>query len=345
MRWACLWASLVGAGLLLICAPSHARVPTRLVYARTQSARDCPDEAALSAAVAARLGYEPFSPWGDQTILATISRNGGVLLGRAELIDHDGVAQGSREVRLSKPECDELIFALALAISITLDPLHVEAPLPPPPAEVPSQPADSSESVVSLAAEPALAPSPAVALEDRGPVRSREPRSQPPPVTWHVAGAAIGALNVGPTFAMGGRLGVTARRGRWALGVEAWSTFPSTQATSSQAGQVRVRLLSAALTPCLRVMGGFSLCALGSLGAMRAEGRGVEAPRVENVLHAAVGGRGLFVWPLGKNFELLANADLAATLNRPRFQLDDAEVWRPGPALAVVGIGAAARFF
>jgi hypothetical protein len=63
------------------------------------------------------------------------------------------------------------------------------------------------------------------------------------------------------------------------------------------------------------------------------------------VLHAAVGGRGLFVWPLGENFELLANADLAATLNRPSFLLDDAEVWRPSPALAIVGIGAAARFF
>jgi hypothetical protein len=345
MRWDWLWASLVGAGLLLICAPSHARVPTRLVYARTQSARDCPDEAALAAAVAARLGYEPFSPWGDQTILATITRNGGVLLGRAELIDHDGLAQGSREVRLAKSECDELILALALAISITLDPLHVEAPLRPP-ADVPSRPADPPESGEPLTPEPATAPTPAVAavaVEDRRPVLSRGPRWQPQPVTWHVAGAAIGALNVGPQFAMGGRLGVTARRGRWALGIEGWSTFPSTLA--SQTGEVGVRLLSAALTPCLRLVGGFSLCALGSLGAMRAEGRGVEAPRVENVLHVAVGSRGLFVWPLGSAFELLANADLAATLHRPRFHLDDAEVWRPGPALAMVGIGAAARFF
>jgi hypothetical protein len=63
------------------------------------------------------------------------------------------------------------------------------------------------------------------------------------------------------------------------------------------------------------------------------------------VLHATAGGRALFAWPLGTRFELLANADLAATLNRPRFQLDQAEVWRPGPALALLGIGASARFF
>jgi hypothetical protein len=334
MRWAWLSASLVGAGLLLIRAPSHARVPTRLVYSRTQSARDCPDEAALAAAVAARLGYEPFSPWGDQTILATITRNGGVLSGRAELIDHDGIAQGSREVRLSKPECDELILALALAISITLDPLHLEAPVPSP-AEIPAPPPAVPENGEPLA-ETAAAPSPPVTL-DRAPVPARERRAQP-------QSAAMGALNVGPQFVMGGRLGVMAKRGRWALGVEAWSTFPSARATAED-GEVRVRLLSAALTPCLRLVGGFSLCALGSVGSMRAEGRGVEAPRVENVLHAAVGGRGLFVWPLGNSFELLANADLAATLHRPRFQLDDAEIWRPGPALALVGIGAAARFF
>ena len=78
---------------------------------------------------------------------------------------------------------------------------------------------------------------------------------------------------------------------------------------------------------------------------MRAEGSGVEAPRTENVLHATAGGRALFVLPLGSRFELLANADLAATLNRPRFQLDQAEVWRPGPAIALLGSGASALFF
>jgi hypothetical protein len=339
MRWAWLWASLVGAGLLLIATPSQARVPTRLVYARTQSTTDCPDEAALAAAVSARLGYEPFSPWGDQTILATISRKDGVLLGRAELIDHDGIAQGSREVRLSKPECHELILALALAISITLDPLHVEAPEPPV-VPVPPAPADASESIPE--AEPATPALTAAVRRDSAPIRTRK-RAQVR-MTWHVAAAAIGALNVGPQFAMGGRAGLAARRGRWSLGLEALSTLPSTQATS-QVGKVRVRLVSAALTPCLRLVGGFSLCALGSLGSMHAEGRGVEAPRVENVLHASAGGRALVALPLGHSFELLASADLAATLNRPRFLLDGEQAWRPGPVVALVGIGAAARFF
>lgn len=336
--WYCAW--LLGASALLATPPSFARVPTRLVYSRTPAASDCPDEAALAAAVAARLGYEPFSPWGDQTILATVTRSGSVVVGRAELIDHDGIAQGSREVK--NPECSELLLALALAISITLDPLHVEPtaenkPISPAePAAPPQEPQAPSEPV------PDVAPAPAIAKAE--PPAKRVAEAVRKPVTWHVGAAAIGALEAAPQLAFGGKLGVAARLGRWSLGVEAWSTLPATQA-GALGGEVRVRLLSGALTPCVRVVNGLSLCALGSLGSMHAEGRGVDAPRTENVLHATAGGRAQFVWPLGSRFELLANADLAATLNRPRFQLDQAEVWRPGPVLALLGIGASARFF
>jgi hypothetical protein len=339
MRRAWYWAWLVSAGALLTAAPSFARVPTRLVYSRTPAASDCPDEATLAAAVAARLGYEPFSPWGDQTILATVTRSGGIVVGRAELIDHDGIAQGSREVK--NPECSELLLALALAISITLDPLHVEPvaeikPVFPPEAAAPPQ-----EPQAPTEPRPQLAEAP-VARAERPSTRVVETLREP--VTWHVAAAAIGALEAAPQLALGGRLAVAARLGRWSLGVEAWSTLPTTQA-NVLGGEVRVRLLSAALTPCFRLVGGLSFCALGSLGSMRAEGRGVETPRTENVLYATAGGRALFALPVGERFELLANADLAATLNRPRFQLDQAEVWRPGPVVALLGIGASARFF
>lgn len=338
MRWAWSWAWLLGASALLTTPPSFARVPTRLVYSRTPAASDCPDEAALAAAVAARLGYEPFSPWGDQTILATVTRSGSMVVGRAELIDHDGIAQGSREVK--NPECSELLLALALAISITLDPLHVEPTAENKPVLSPEPEAEPQ--APEAPSEPDVAPAPAIAKAE--PPAGRAAEAVRKPVTWHASAAAMGALEAAPRLALGGKLGVAARLGRWSLGVEAWSTLPATQA-GALGGEVRVGLLSGALTPCLRVVSGLSVCALGSLGSMRAEGRGVDAPRTESVLHATAGGRAQFVWPLGSRLELLANADLAATLNRPRFQLDQAEVWRPGPILALLGIGASARFF
>src|SRR6185369_2515507 len=70
LRWVKFCAALAAVGVSVVPSLCSARVPTRLVYSRTQSASDCPDEAALAAAVATRLGYEPFSPWGDQTIVA-----------------------------------------------------------------------------------------------------------------------------------------------------------------------------------------------------------------------------------------------------------------------------------
>ena len=267
------------------------------------------------------------------------ARSGDALVGRAELIDHDGIAQGSREVK--NPECGELLLALALAISITLDPLHVESvaenkPISPPEVAPEEPPVPVEPEPRPVAEQPRFAR--AERLPRRPPAAPREP------VTWHVAAAAIGALEAAPQLTWGGKLGLAARRGRWSLGVEAWSTLPAAE-TGPWGGEVRVRLLSAALTPCLRAVGGLSLCALGSLGSMRAEGHGVEAPRTETVLHATAGGRAMFTLPLGPRFELLANADLAAALNRPRFQLDQAEVWRPGPVVALLGIGASARFF
>jgi len=98
-----------GSGLLLACllVPrlSWGQVPTRLVYVRSPAASDCPEQSALEAAVATRLGYDPFSPWGDQTIIATISRSMGSLVARAELVDHGGIEQGSRQVQTGLSDC------------------------------------------------------------------------------------------------------------------------------------------------------------------------------------------------------------------------------------------------
>jgi hypothetical protein len=335
MRWAWFCASALAASTLLISTLGLARVPTRLVYARTQEVSDCPDEAALAAAVATRLGYEPFSPWGDQTILATVTRRGAAFVGRAELIDHDGIAQGSREVQ--NPQCTELILALALAISITLDPLRVASPAT---AAEPTEARPLPEDVITTPQD-TLPVTPPTQARDR-PAPRRIPAGER--LTWHVGAAAVGALEATPHLTLGGRLAVAARRGRWSIGAEGLRTLPSTE-NGVGGGEVRVTLMSAALVPCLRLVGGFSLCGLGSLGSTRAEGQGVDSPRADSVLHATAGGRACLAVPVGPTFELNGNLDVAANLNRPSFQLDNAEVWRPGPLVGILGIGASARFY
>jgi hypothetical protein len=165
-----------------------------------------------------------------------------------------------------------------------------------------------------------------------------------PPLTWHLSAAALGAYEVTPQFSFGGGLGIGARRGRWSVGLEGWTTFPTEQ-ESDAGGEVSVSLTSAAIAPCFAVVPELALCALGSLGSMSAEGRGVEAPLTDHVLYATAGGRALVVLPLGSTFDFIAHADLAAALNRPRFQLDRQDVWRPASVVALFGLGVSARFF
>lgn len=333
------------SAVLLAPAAGWARVPTRLVYARAPSAKECPDEPGLTAAVAARLGYDPFSPWGDQTILASISRNGGGLVGQAQLIDHDGIAQGNREVTVPGTDCNELILALALAISITLDPLHVDV-APAPAAEPATEPTAVAETPPLPAAD-APVKAPETALAPASPPRDLvvEPDyTKPSRASWHVAASVLSAIALAPGVAFGGRLGLEGRLQRWSLVLEGWGALPTTSAVAG-GGAIETSLLAVGLVPCFEVVRHARLCALGSLGSLATEGHQVDTPRSRHVLHATAGARASLVWPLGSRLELLASADLAAALNRPRFQLDGEQVWRPAPLLTLLGLGASVRFF
>jgi hypothetical protein len=333
------WAILVALGTFLVAHHGHARVPTRLVYARAPSAVECPDEPGLVAAVAARLGYDPFSPWGDQTIFASVSRMGGDLVGQAQLIDHDGIAQGNREVKVAGADCGELILALALAISITLDPLHVDVP----PVAAEPEPADviESEPPPAAAAEPPPAAEPATSARD---VAKPTQRRAPGP-SWHARAGVLSAVALAPEVSFGARLGLESRLRRWSLALEGWATLPTTSQVSG-GGAIETSLLAASLVPCFEIVSHARLCAVGSLGSFAAQAREVEVPRSQqHVLHASAGARASVAWSVGSWLDLLASADLAATLNRPTFELDGEAVWRPAPLLTVLALEASARFF
>src|SRR5687767_15544352 len=107
---------------LLLAANAGAAGGSRLVYGRASGAGLCPDESELRAAVRARLGYDPFFPWADQTIVVHVaSRPNRRLSGKVYLVDSQGRASPEREFTTTADECNELVLALALAIVITLD--------------------------------------------------------------------------------------------------------------------------------------------------------------------------------------------------------------------------------
>jgi len=111
---------------------------SRLVYARGPGAELCPDQDAVRKAVATRLGYDPFFPGSDKTIVARISRDSDHLKGEVELVDEHGVELGLREFSDEPGKCDDLVHAMALSISIAIDPKSAETYAQGPPDEPPA---------------------------------------------------------------------------------------------------------------------------------------------------------------------------------------------------------------
>jgi len=111
------------------------RTLVRLVYVCGAGARGCPPQMQLRMAVAARLGYDPFSATAPRTVIAQIQENLGELEGRVELSNDENVSQGARKLSAPLDRCSELVRAMALSISIAIDPenalLTRSEPAPP----------------------------------------------------------------------------------------------------------------------------------------------------------------------------------------------------------------------
>ncbi len=107
-----------------VALPSGAseKTQTRLVYVLGAGSSSCPPQVQLRMAVTARLGYDPFSATASRTVIAAIEAKSGQLEGKVELIDDESVSQGARQLKASLDRCSELIRAMALSISIIIDP-------------------------------------------------------------------------------------------------------------------------------------------------------------------------------------------------------------------------------
>ena len=191
--WFAVAAFLAATALPWVAAAS----PTsRFVYVRGPGAESCPDEPAMRAAVAARLGYDPFRVVATTTLTAQISRENGVYRGQVKLVDESGVERGARSIESRADDCAELTQALALSMSIAIDPLSVLSP-PKPTEPEPKEP------------EPADTPRPKV--DPTPSVRPIPPEVPKPPTRerhverprFALGARAHGVSGIGPAPAFG----------------------------------------------------------------------------------------------------------------------------------------------
>jgi len=121
-------AALIGCATSAWAPPAACLSWARFTYARGQGAESCPDETTLRAAVVARLGYDPFVLSAERTIIAMVAREHRTLRANVQIVDETGLVKGVRRLEAGFDQCRELAAAMALAISIAVDPTRVQAP-------------------------------------------------------------------------------------------------------------------------------------------------------------------------------------------------------------------------
>ena len=307
----------------------------RLVYQRDPGAESCPDEEALRAEVARRVGFNPFKEDASRVIICRISPIGHGLRVRIEVENGAESPRSSRELVSKRADCQELSEALQVALSIAIHPVAYAVPIDPEKEEEAAPPESKPVQREVPKVAPPLSPDPADTLV-----------AAPPPrpdmellVGAHVAVAA--GLNPGLAYVATIDIGLAGRR--YSTEADVRLVAPSSLAVGSRS--LRVWQWAALLATCAH-QGPFSACLLGAGGMIYGTGVGFAISEKSNSPQVAAGARGAVEYPFaGRRLRLRAAIDLTAALTRTHFTVGGVDVWVSPRAAAVLALGLAGAFF
>ena len=328
-RWL---SSPIAIALLLSTARAHANPSARLVYVRGPGAQVCPNEDAVRAAVATRLGYDPFFPSAPTTIFVELAGSGDRFVAQVKLVDSEGVERGTRRLASPKGRCLDLVGTLALTISLVVDPLSL-APAPPPrDSQDPPAPAPPAEGAPASAAS-----IPPLVSDAESPAASSAP---PVSALRYFAGVSLlGSLGSALAPTAGAAAFGGARRDWLSVRIEGRGDLPAS-ATSPPAA--RSWALVASASPCAHWRSAFACATLG-VESIQASGDATTARSAETLV-AIVGGRLGAEMAATDHLVLAPFAEVLAPLQRPRIQIDGIPVHWFSPVAADVGISGVVRF-
>jgi len=301
----------------------------RLEYLQDEASLRCSSQEALRGSISARLGREPWDDAAPELLRVQVRREQERWRATVEWFGASGQRKGLRELSSEQEDCQELIQALELAITLVLDP-----PLfPKPRAEPPPSPTASSAPipVPEVQPRPPLVPAPSA------------PEVQVPPAEAP-SRASVLAVGLGTRASWGllpaTRLGLQIEGERrferfsFSLDVTAWP--PRT--TPAEVARVRSMLVAAGARACV-YEGPFGACPQLSAGLLRLEGVGLENARSAEAPWLAPGVRLFVEWrsPLPRlRVRLLAEGQFVLT--RHRFLVGDLELWQPPQAGGSLGL-------
>jgi hypothetical protein len=331
-------------GLVAFVATSKtvlAAPTSRLVYVRGPGAEGCADEAALRSAVAARLGYDPFRPHAAISLFADLRRERDVYRARVSLIDEKGVERGTRDLESHAADCSDITSAMALSMSIAIDPLSMmrkaaaaDAPTTSdPPA---ADPLPSRDDAVPAVTPPGASPNPP---ETRLPSSSDLQRDRPDPWRFALGAGAHGALGVAPGVAFGVRLSTELATRRFALGVEGRLDLPAS-AESAEGGRVRASFAGGAFVPCMRVeVARLWACGLVLLGRASTEAYEISAPRSDAFFYWGAGARLAFQLGVVEGYAVRFVGDVLAHPSAFDLTVNGRSVFQSSAISGALGIG------
>lgn len=254
-------------GAVVVASTASASPSAKLVYARAVDASNCSDEVALRRAVAHRLGYDPFVAVSPSTVVAEVRGEGEGIKARVFVVEGGATVGGARELVSPTKQCDELMLAVALAISIAIDPEAIERVAAEPP-EVTSE----AEAAPTVSVTPQTEHRSRVELH--GTVTTRE---QPLALRLGIsAGIASGptpapAVELAASFELAGR--------HWSIGFEPrWLAPSKTEPQAGTEARARIGMIAGTLAPCYR-FDAWQGCLLGELGRLNSIGEVTQSKR------------------------------------------------------------------
>jgi len=287
-------------------------------------APSCSTKGAMEAAVRERLGYDPFDATSLQEVRASLRRADGRLTAAVSIRGADGVLRVREPLTSSGSDCTEIAAALALAISIAIDPLtFVRAP--PPPASTPEV---LRPHVLPRASEETLLPS-----AKPEPVLPA-PRADAP--AYRAGAGIVGSVGSLPSPAWGPLIWGAFTFGRFGLEADGRYELP-VSAPGPNGGVVRASRFTGTLAPCFGVSF-VSLCGLASAGALFGEGRDVDVPATDTTWIASLGGRIGVALPARGVWRARVHIDGSAPLAPTRLRITNAEAWTTPPVVVVAGL-------
>jgi hypothetical protein len=317
--------------------PGNARAEekARLVYVRGAGVEDCPAEVDLRLLVMARLGYDPFSPQASRVVISRVEARGDLLISNLEVIDEGGISTGQRELTAKPGRCGELARALALSISLAIDPERASQPATAGPAKPSDDAVTSAEQDGAAAREPN--PSAELASEPGRAV------AEPPRARRVFASLALASsLGTLPGFSLGGTASLGLRLRSVAVSLDGLGQVAWPRELQPR-GQLEGVLLGGGVSLCA-VSGAWEACAAARAAAQRLAASEVEHPGASYGLFLGIGPRLAWAVPLGREVAFVAALEGLLHLTRNSAHLSGRQVWRAPPLSGSLLLGVRTLF-